>query len=142
MPSNQSTFQNFGTLRVEGSFDLSAGAAVLSITYPGGVTATCRGDNLTCVKNGTGTYDVTLKGTTALKLVELLRADASILATTVATALDARVASVLQAGGSAGDDIIIKVLTIQTSGAAADTTGAITVNFEAVIRTMRPGNPL
>lgn len=143
MPTNQATHQNFGAMYIEGSFDLSSGAAVSTITYPGGVTQTCRGDNLTCVKNGTGTYDVTLKGTSGIKLVEILNADADILAVTVATAIDARVASILQAGtGTAVDDIIIKVLTITAAGVAVDTTAAITVTFDAVIRTQRPGNPL
>jgi len=48
----------------------------------------------------------------------------------VATALDARVASVLT--NTAGD-LIIKIQTTQTTGAAADTTAAITVSFQIVI---------
>lgn len=135
-------YQNEASWVVQGTFDLSAGAAVLAISNPDGSTKTVRGDNMSVVKNGTGTYDVTLKGTSNLKLVELLDGRAALIGATVATALSARIQSALQPGGSSGDDIIIKVITAQTTGAAADTTGAITVSFSVTIRIRRMGGVL
>ena len=135
--TNQGLFNNYATLVIQGSFDLSAAAAVLTLTYPGGQTATCRGDNLSCAKGGTGSYTVTLKGTGATKFVEVLYSNANLQATTLATALTARVAAVAQPGGSSGDDITITVITAQTTGAAADTTAAVTVCFEVALRVAR-----
>lgn len=134
MASFNTVFHNDGRYEIEGSFDLSAGAAVSTITYPAGQTKTVRGKGMTAVKNGTGTYDVTVKLSSTIsgptfQSIELLDADAKLVATTVATALDARIASVLL--NTAGD-IVIKVLTTQTSGAAADTTAAVTVSFQVV----------
>jgi hypothetical protein len=127
-------FHNDYRYEIEGSFDLSAGAAVLAITYPAGQTKTVRGRGMSVVKNGTGTYDVTVKLSSTIsgptfQSVELLDADAKLVGATVATALDARIQSVTL---STAGDIVIKVLTTQTSGAAADTTGAITVSFQVV----------
>ncbi len=143
MPTQIAAFQNFGTLRIEGSANLHTDATVLAISYPGGVTATARGDNITCVKNGTGTYDFTLKGTSALKLVETLFVSASIMLAGVPTAaFAARVLSVVQTADT--DDIVIKVATVVPATAAATdiTTTALTLSFQAVIRTQRPGMPL
>lgn len=143
MPTNAAKFWNQETMNLAGSFDLSAAAAVLSISYPAGVTKTCRGVGMSCVKTGTGQYDVTLKQSSAqgpvFQAVELLYADAPLIATTVATVLSARVASVTL---SATGDIVVRVITAQTSGAAADTTAAITVSFNVIISTSRDTSPI
>lgn len=134
-----SKFNNEGRFVIEGSFDLSAAAAVQNITA-GVVTKTVRGQNMSVVKNGTGTYDVTLKlassldGKPIFQPVELLYGNANLIGATVATVLDARIASVaLDTSGN----LVIKVITAQTTGAAADTTGAITVAFMVVLATTR-----
>lgn len=135
MATMNTVFHNDYRYEIEGSFDLSAAAAVLTISYPAGQTKTVRGKGMSVVKNGTGTYDVTVKLSSTVsgptfQSVELLDADAKIVATTVATALDARVASVLL---STAGDLVIKVQTTQTTGAAADTTAAVTVSFQVCI---------
>jgi len=135
MATMNTIFHNDSRYEIEGCFDLNSSAAVLNISYPAGQIKTVRGKAMSVVKNGTGTYDVTVKVTSTVsgavfQSVELLDADAKIIATTVATALDARVASVLT--NTAGD-LIIKIQTTQTTGAAADTTAAITVSFQIVI---------
>ncbi len=143
MPTQISAFQNTGRLAIEGSANLHTDATVLAISYPGGVTQTSRGDNMTCVKNGTGTYDFTMKGTSALKLVEVLDVHAAIMLTgNPSAAFAARVLSVLQTADT--DDIVIKVATVvPATGAPTDiTTTALTLSFGVVIRTSRPGNPL
>lgn len=134
MATNQTIFHNDARYEIEGSFDLSAGAAVSNISYPAGQTKTVRGKGMTCVKNTTGIYDVTVKTSSTIsgatiQVLELIDANANIVATTVATALTARIASVVV--NTAGD-IVIKVITAQTTGAAADTTVAITVAFRVV----------
>lgn len=138
-------FLNSGRLEIEGSFDLSAAAAVSTISQPDGSTKTCRGENMTCAKNTTGTYDVTVKlassldGQPVFQPVELLNASASIVAATVAVALSARVSAVAK---DSNGNLKITVITAQTSGAAADTTAAITVCFSVAIGTQRMGMPL
>jgi hypothetical protein len=130
--NNRVVHLNPGKFEIEGSFDLTSGAAVTTLTVGLG-TKTVRGQHMSVVKNTTGTYDVTVKlastldGQPVFQAVELLDADAHIIATTVATALDARVASVtIDTSGN----MVIRVLTVQTTGAAADTTAAITVSFD------------
>lgn len=134
MANYNTVFHNDARYEIEGSFDLSAAAAVLTISYPAGQTKTVRGKGMSVVKNGAGTYDVTVKLSSTIsgptfQSIELLDADAKLVAVTVATALDARVASVAL---STAGDIVIKVLTTQTTGAAADTTAAVTVSFQVV----------
>lgn len=138
MSTNVAIYNNYGRYEIEGSFDLSAAAAVLPITI-GTDSVTCRGDNLSCAAGGTGTYTVTLKGTGNLQLVETIFADAAIRATTVAAALFARVSSVTQ---STNGDIVITVLTTSAAGAAIATTAAITVGFQVVLRNIRVNNVL
>lgn len=127
-------FHNDYRYEIEGTFDLSAGAAVSSISYPAGQTKTVRGRGMTVVKNGTGTYDVTVKNSSTVsgatfQAIELVDGNANLIGATLATVLDARIQSVAL---STAGDIVIKVITAQTSGAAADTTGAITVAFRVV----------
>lgn len=126
-------YHNSARYVIEGSFDLSAAAAVQNITA-GVATKTVRGENMSVVKNGTGTYDVTVKLAGTLdglpfRPVELLYGNANIIAAAVATVLDCRIQSVTV---TSSNDILIKVVTAQTTGAAADTTGAITVAFQVV----------
>lgn len=144
MSTSQSKYWNHERLEIEGTFDLSAAAAVLTLTYPGGSTKTVRGIGMSVVKNGTGTYDVTCKMSTiggpVFQPVELLDGQANFIGATVATTLDARIQSV--ATVAATGDLLIKVITAQTTGAPADTTGAITVAFHVVINTARDVVPL
>lgn len=137
--NNFSKFNNDARLVIEGTFDLSAGAAVVPFTS-GVATKTVRGQNMSVVKNGTGTYDVTVKyassldGKPVFQPVELLYGNANLVGATVATTLDARIHSVTV---TTAGDLLIKVITAQTSGAAADTTGAITVAFMVILATGR-----
>lgn len=144
MSTNQSKFWNHERLEIEGTFDLSAAAAVLVLTYPGGSTKTVRGIGMSVVKNGTGTYDVTCKASSTLgpvfQPVELLDGQANFIGLTLGTDLDARIQSVTTV--AATGDLLIKVITAQTSGAPADTTAAITVAFHVVIATARDVVPL
>ena len=134
-------FHNSARYVIEGSFDLSAGAAVQNIT-DGVETKTVRGEGMSVAKNGTGTYDVTVKlassldGKPVFQPVELLYGNANFIGTTLATTLDARIKSVaLDTSGN----LVISVITAQTTGAAADTTGAITVAFQVIVATQRMG---
>lgn len=134
MSTLNTIFHNDCRYEIEGTFDLSAAAAVLAITYPAGQTKTVRGKGMTVVKNGTGTYDVTVKLSSTVsgpsfQAIELVDGNANFIGATVATTLDCRIQSVTL---TAAGDILIKVITAQTSGAAADTTGAITVAFRVV----------
>ena len=127
-------YNNPFRFEVEGSFDLSAAAAVLSITA-GLETLTCRGVGMTCVKGIAGTYAITLKNP-GIQIVALLNANANIMSLTLGGALMARVISVSQA--STGD-ITITVITAATGvgAVATDTTTAITVGFSVVLQTSR-----
>lgn len=134
MSTTQSVFHNPGRYVIEGTFDLSSSAAVSSISYPVGQTKTVRGQGMTCAKISTGTYDVTVKTSSTvsgatIQNIELLDAKASPIATTLTVVLSARVSTVTL---STAGDIVIRVITAQTSGAAADTTAAITVGFNVV----------
>ena len=139
MPSFNIVSHNDNQYQITGSFDLSAAAAVLNITYPAGQTKTVRGKGMTVTKSATGQYDVTVKTSSTIsgptfQAVEFLYGDATINATVVATVLSARVASVTL---STAGDLVVRVITAQTTGAAADTTAAITVSFEVEICTNR-----
>jgi hypothetical protein len=136
MANITSQFWNEARMVIEGTFDLNSSAAVLSITYPAGQTKTVRGKGMTVSKTGTGTYVVVVKNSSSLlgatfQPVEFVGGDACIVASTVATALSARLgaAPTVDANGN----LNITVITAQTTGAAADTTGAITVAFEVVL---------
>ena len=128
--------QNEFEWQIRGQCDLSAAGAV-------GAT---RGTNQTVTKTATGTYTVVIKGTQALKLVEILSASAWMSgALPVVVALGARVASVVQATDGS-DDITITLKTTATAGGSgADTditTNAVTFNWFVVLRVGKMGNPL
>lgn len=140
MPTSQSYFFNDFTMVIEGSFDLSASAAVLTLTYPAGQTKTVRGKGMTVTKTGTGTYAVVVKTSSTIsgptfQAVEFVGGDAGLVGATVATALGARLGGIPTLT-SAGD-ITFNVITLSSTGAAVDTTGAITVTFEVEIITNR-----
>jgi hypothetical protein len=143
--TNKSIFLNGGRFEMEGSFDLSATATVLNLIQPDGSTKTCRGQFMSCVKSTTGTYVVTVKlassldGQPVFQPVELLDAHADLVGATVATALDARVSSVAK---DQNGNIAITVLTTGSTGAAVDTTAAVTVSFRVVIEKNRMGGVL
>lgn len=144
MFTHETVFANDGRMHFDGAFNLSAGAAVLNITPVTGVTKTCTGQNIVVAKTGTGTYTATIKTSQAAQgpvfgVVEVLDAKASLIATTLATVLSARVASVTT---TTAGDIVITIITAQTTGAAADTTAAITVSFDVVICIARMDQPL
>lgn len=131
---------NDNKITVEGTFSLSAAAAVLSQTA-GLTSKTVTGQGMSVVKNGTGRYDVTMKTASALdgkpsiQPVEFLYGNANIVATTVATVLDCRILGVPTI--TANGDITFSVITAQTTGAAADTTAAILVSFMVVFAVNR-----
>lgn len=141
MVTLESKFSSGARLEIEGSFDLSAAAAVLNITAPDGSTKTCRGQNLSVAKNGTGAYDVTWKcasvldGSPVFQCVELVNGRADLIANAVATALSARIKAAPTT--DANGNLLFTVLTVGSTGAAADTTGAVTVGFSIVINTAR-----
>ncbi len=143
--TNESKFLNSARFVMEGSFDLSASAAVLNIAQPDGSTKTVRGENMSVSKAATGTFDVTVKMASSLdgkpifQPVEVVEADAQIMAAAVATALGARIASVTV---DSNGNLVIRVLTTASTGAAGDTTAAITVCFQVTIVTQRMGMPL
>jgi predicted site-specific integrase-resolvase len=126
MPNTSTVYQNEHRWDIEAAVDLSAAGAV----------GAQRGTNCVWAKTGTGTYTCTVKGATSLKFVEILRAGAQLRATTLATVLSARVSTITQATDGS-DDVIITVITAQTTGAAADTTAAVTLEIDVVLR-MRP----
>jgi L-serine deaminase len=137
--TNQSVYLNTGRLEIEGTFDLSAAAAVLNISYPQGQIKTVRGQNMSVVKAAVGTYTVTVKSSSTIsgatfQAVELLDGQANLIGATLATAVDAHVGSVTL---SATGDIVISINTCNAAGASADTTGAITVSFRVVLCTLR-----
>lgn len=132
-----------GKLVIEGSFDLDSSAAVKNISMPDGTTKTVRGEGMTVAKNGTGTYDVTVKlassldGQPVFQPVEApLHANASLFGATLATALQARVSAI--ATDTSGN-LKVTVKTMDATGAAVDTTGAITVTFKADLEYNRMG---
>jgi hypothetical protein len=138
--TNETVYLNPGRFVIEGTFDVDTTGAVLNLTMPNGGTKTVRGQHMSVVKSGTGQYDVTVKLASALdgkpvfQPVELLDGTAKLIAATVATALGARVASVTT---DSNGNIVIRVLTTGSTGAAADTTAAVTVGFMAVVCTVR-----
>ncbi len=132
MASPNSITHNAGEYVIRGQVDLSAGAAVVAT----------RGDNLVTVKAATGSYNVTMKGVNAVRLVEILDGRANFMGTVPATALGVRVNTVTQTAGT--DDVVINLRTmaLPTSGADTDTTAATTVSFQVVIRTLKMGAQL
>jgi hypothetical protein len=142
--TKDSKYLNSNRLEIEGMFNLSASAAVNNIVNPDGSIKTVTGEFMSCVKTGTGTYQVTVKSASSesgavFQPVEILNADADLMATTLAVALSARVSAV---GLDANGNILITIITAQTTGAAADTTAAVSVTFDVVICTQRMAAPL
>ena len=146
MPTSQAAYQNYGQYKIEGSISLAANAAVNNISYPAGVTKTCRGDGMVAVKAaGNGTYTVTVKGSAATKMVELINAGATIfLAGNPTGAFAARVLSVTQTATAGTDDgpgdIIITVATVApATGIPTDVTIAMELMFRVIILNSRQG---
>jgi hypothetical protein len=123
--------QNEGKWEIEMEADLSSSAAV---------TAT-RGTNVTCTKTGTGTYAFVIKGTTGLKMVEVLGRNAQIHGSPTG-AFNARVASMSQSSNT--DDVTINVTTLSnaTTPVAADATAACTLSVRVDLRTIKMGSPI
>lgn len=120
-----SIFQNEHRWVIEGQVDLSAAAAV----------GDSRGTNMVWARTAVGTYTCTVKGTTATRMYEALKASAFLSdAATLAGALEARISGIAQATDGT-DDVVITVLTCNETGAAADTTAAVTLNIDVVLRT-------
>ena len=138
--NNVSKYLNDGRFEIEGVISLAANAAVNTVTV-GLASKTVTGQFMSCVKNGVGQYDITVKlassldGKPIFQPVELLGGYAHIVSATVATALWGRLkaAPTVDANGN----LLISVITAQTSGAPADTTGAILVSFQVVLGTQR-----
>ena len=132
--NNLQVIQNEGEWTVKGQLSLHTDASVLS----------ARGTNQTATKTATGEYTVVIKGTANLKLVEMLNERCNFSGGAPAAALGCRVHSVAQA--SDGTDAITIVLKTTAaaggSGADTDTTAAVKLNYEVVIRVVKMGNPL
>lgn len=134
--TNKAVHLNPGKLIIEGSFDLTSGAAVSTISNPDGSTKTVRGQHMSVAKNGTGTYDVTVKlassldGQPVFQPVEILYADANLYGTPLGGAFEARISAVAK---DANGNIKVTVKTMSAAGADADTSAAITVCFKAEI---------
>lgn len=123
MPNLSTIYQNEFRWEIDASTDLSAVGAV----------GAQRGTNCVWAKTAAGTYTCVVKGTSGLRFVEVLRAGAQLRGAVLATALDARVSTVVQATDGS-DDITVTVLTSNSLGAAADTTGVITLEMAVVLR--------
>src|SRR5882757_532877 len=129
--TSSSFYNNYGRFKVKGTFDLSSSAAVNTLTYPAGGTKTVRGRGMTVTKASTGTYTVVIQtsnstGGPVIPIVELVDGDAGLTGSTVAGALNARI------GGAppidANGNINVTVITGGSTGAATDTTAAITIS--------------
>lgn len=127
MPNITQINQNEFEWQIRGEFDLTSAAAVIA--------GSVRGTGMTVVKGATGRYDVTVKGTAALRLVRILNRRANFTATSPATATGVQITTVTQNAGT--DDIVITIFTTAnpTTGAATDTTAATTISFEVVLQT-------
>lgn len=134
MRANSITVQNnLNAHDIDGEVDISAAAAVTAV----------RGDSLTCTKTGTGTYVVRVaardQGSPAV--FETLKRQVNYCNGTPATALGVKVTTVtVDAADATKNDILITLVTTATAGgtgAAADSTAAITISFGVKIRTRK-----
>lgn len=140
-----SFYNNYGRFKIEGSFDLSAAAAVQTLTYPAGGTKTVRGRGMSVVKTGTGTYTVTCQtsntvGGPVINLTEFVDGDAGLVAATLGGVFGVRLGGIptLDTNGN----ISIPLVTTNAAGANTDTTAAITVVFNATFVMFRMDNVL
>lgn len=122
---------------IDGEFDLNSSAAVIAT----------RGTGITVTKTGTGTYTVVLANRWGIQLVELINRWAGFSGTQPVTATGIFVGAVTQASsqvaGNAGDITINITTTLNPQGGAAtDTTGATTVDFQVVFRTCKLVSPI
>jgi hypothetical protein len=129
MPNITSKNQNEHKWEIEMEADLSAAAAV---------TAT-RGTNVTCTKSSTATYTFVVKGTSGLKVFEVLHRNADVHGTPAAITR-AIITSVTQATDGT-DDLTIVVKTTNATFVETATTGACTLSVQLVCRTARMSNP-
>lgn len=129
MPNTTNTNQNEHKWEIEMEADLSAAAAV----------SATRGTNVTCTKSGTATYTFVIKGTTALKMYEVLHRSTDINGTP-ATITRAVITSITQATDGT-DDITVVVKTTNAAFTETATTGACTLTVALGLRTARMGNP-
>jgi hypothetical protein len=121
--------QNEGKWEIEMEADLSAAAAV----------SATRGTNVTCTKSGTATYTFVVKGSSGLKLYEMLHRQADI-AGTPATITRAIITSISQATDGS-DDLTCVVKTTNAAFTETATTGACTLSVQLKVRALRMGNP-
>lgn len=132
--NNVQRIQNEYEWSIKGSFDLNASAAIIA----------SRGSNQTVTgPSPAGTYSIVVKGSGALKLVAVFLARTNLSLGTPTTALGCRITAITQNANT--DDVTITLLTTAgagDTGAAANTTAAITVNYEVVLQCGKMGNPL
>lgn len=130
--TNTQIIQNEFEWHIRGQVDLDSSAAV---------TAN-RGTGQTAAKTATGTYTVTVKGSQALKLVEILDQRVNFANTVPASATGCRISSITQSATS--DDVVITIKTMASpnTGADTDTSAATTLSFQVVLRVGKMGNPL
>jgi hypothetical protein len=130
MPTSTSMYNTYGRLELEGSVDLSAAGAVTA----------ARGDGVAVVKNGTGLYEATFSNPFGAVLNEVIGSGATMRDTAVGTVKDTGVVSVTQL---ADGNIKIIFRTVDAAGADVnEATNVLTVDFYAVIRIRKMGNPL
>lgn len=136
MAANQvQLYNNLSTHVIEGEFDLSAAAAVTAV----------RGDSIKVTKEAAaGTYTVRLlaRSQGSPPLVQIVNRHAELCNGTPAGALGARVmGGIVESTSQFHKDLLFTILTTAgagNSGAAANTTAAVTVSFRIVIRTRKP----
>lgn len=127
---------NEGVLYLEAEADLSAGAAVTAV----------RGTGFTCARTSAGNYTFTYANPNAEIMTEVLQKGTD-LNGTPATAFWAKILTVTQAVASPGLQSTPIVITLQTltnaaTPAAADTTGACTLELAIAIRTTKLVSPI
>lgn len=129
MPNITSRNQNPHKWDIEMEVDLNASAAV---------TAT-RGENVTCTKSSTATYTFVIKGTSALKMYQVLHRDADIYGTP-ATITRANITSITQATDGS-DDVTVVVKTTNATFVETATTGACVLSVKLTLQVGRMGSP-
>lgn len=138
--NNVAKYNNGGRFEIEGVVSLSAAGAVNSVTA-GLASKTVTGENLSCTKSGTASYDFVLKlassldGKPVFQVVELLAASASIVVNVGGGAFGARfkAAPTIDANGN----LTFSVITVNAAGAETITSAALLLSFQLVIGTQR-----
>jgi len=138
--NNVAKYNNGGRLEIEGVVSLSAAGAVNTVAA-GLALKTVTGENMSCTKSGTASYDFVVKYASALdgkpvfQMVELLAASASLIVNVGSGAFGARfkAAPVFDANGN----LTFSVITVNAAGAETITAAACLLSFQLVLGTQR-----